>query len=104
MQFSGFFAGQSEKMARGEFRPGSMANVICLIFTAGCPSLVRPIVSAISNPSDCWKERKSLSSHHALMPLGKKRDGRRSEEHTSELQSLMRISYAVFCLKKKKNS
>src|SRR3546814_9845766 len=31
---------------------------------------------------------------HCLMP--------RSEEHTSELQSLMRISYAVFCLKKKK--
>src|SRR3546814_6380685 len=29
--------------------------------------------------------------------------GGRSEEHTSELQSLMRISYAVFCLKKKKN-
>src|SRR3546814_3811658 len=28
----------------------------------------------------------------------------RSEEHTSELQSLMRISYAVFCLKKKKNA
>src|SRR3546814_6551967 len=31
------------------------------------------------------------------------RDEERSEEHTSELQSLMRISYAVFCLKKKKN-
>src|SRR3546814_2776042 len=30
------------------------------------------------------------------------RAGLRSEEHTSELQSLMRISYAVFCLKKKK--
>src|SRR3546814_1366451 len=29
-------------------------------------------------------------------------DAHRSEEHTSELQSLMRISYAVFCLKKKK--
>src|SRR3546814_4403432 len=29
--------------------------------------------------------------------------GMRSEEHTSELQSLMRISYAVFCLKKKTN-
>src|SRR3546814_9005217 len=29
---------------------------------------------------------------------------RRSEEHTSELQSLMRISYAVFCLKKKKTN
>src|SRR3546814_8862923 len=30
-----------------------------------------------------------------------RQDGDRSEEHTSELQSLMRISYAVFCLKKK---
>src|SRR3546814_4455653 len=30
--------------------------------------------------------------------------GHRSEEHTSELQSLMRISYAVFCLKKKKQT
>src|SRR3546814_6852188 len=35
-------------------------------------------------------------TRHARIP------GRRSEEHTSELQSLMRISYAVFCLKKKK--
>src|SRR3546814_9696704 len=33
-----------------------------------------------------------------------KRPSDRSEEHTSELQSLMRNSYAVFCLKKKKNS
>src|SRR3546814_7880906 len=32
------------------------------------------------------------------------RDPARSEEHTSELQSLMRISYAVFCLKKKKTT
>src|SRR3546814_4998047 len=34
--------------------------------------------------------------------LGTNRVRRRSEEHTSELQSLMRISYAVFCLNKKK--
>src|SRR3546814_1107857 len=33
-----------------------------------------------------------------------RRDLERSEEHTSELQSLMRLSYAVFCLKKKKNT
>src|SRR3546814_9541664 len=32
------------------------------------------------------------------------RNGMRSEEHTSELQSLMRISYAVFCLKKKQHT
>src|SRR3546814_8854822 len=33
--------------------------------------------------------------------IGQVQFGNRSEEHTSELQSLMRISYAVFCLKKK---
>src|SRR3546814_7682899 len=33
-----------------------------------------------------------------------RRGANRSEEHTSELQSLMRISYAVFCLKKKKSN
>src|SRR3546814_5417948 len=44
-------------------------------------------------------ERRAFLRH--LSPVRKKRW--RSEEHTSELQSLMRISYAVFCLKKKKN-
>src|SRR3546814_1048362 len=39
---------------------------------------------------------------HASQP-GKASVTSRSEEHTSELQSLMRISYAVFCLKKKKH-
>src|SRR3546814_10565937 len=34
----------------------------------------------------------------------RRHNGMRSEEHTSELQSLMRISYAVFCLKKKKKT
>src|SRR3546814_9429491 len=36
------------------------------------------------------------------LPAGSMRFVQRSEEHTSELQSLMRISYAVFCLKNKK--
>src|SRR3546814_5778352 len=40
----------------------------------------------------------AASAHATAIPTT-----RRSEEHTSELQSLMRISYAVFCLKKKKN-
>src|SRR3546814_10220357 len=35
------------------------------------------------------------------LPSYRRREWQRSEEHTSELQSLMRISYAVFCLKKK---
>src|SRR3546814_12135053 len=42
-----------------------------------------------------------LSVDVAQMPLHGKLGACRSEEHTSELQSLMRISYAVFCLKKK---
>src|SRR3546814_2347435 len=42
---------------------------------------------------------------HELFDLGHVADiGLRSEEHTSELQSLMRISYAVFCLQKKKHA
>src|SRR3546814_6721468 len=55
-----------------------------------------------------WR-RRQRSLQHALEQRGARqcdlrRYGRhKSEEHTSELQSLMRISYAVFCLKKKKN-
>src|SRR3546814_4181422 len=45
--------------------------------------------------SDC----EDLEFHTIIFPLTN-----RSEEHTSELQSLMRISYAVFCLKKKNNN
>src|SRR3546814_8475864 len=39
-----------------------------------------------------------------FQPAGRHGPCGRSEEHTSELQSLMRISYAVFCLKKKNNT
>src|SRR3546814_1917005 len=51
-------------------------------------------------------ELQALGSEHIAMDIGRKslRSLRRSEEHTSELQSLMRISYAVFCLKKKKKT
>src|SRR3546814_3429222 len=41
----------------------------------------------------------ACEAHHIRYLVGQRQD--RSEEHTSELQSLMRISYAVFCLKKK---
>src|SRR3546814_8502444 len=53
-------------------------------------------------PAYRWMVDVSLLSGRAReMALGAA-DPPRSEEHTSELQSLMRISYAVFCLKKKK--
>src|SRR3546814_8655512 len=43
----------------------------------------------------------ALSPRRVCRVSGPRSEHRRSEEHTSELQSLMRISYAVFCLKKK---
>src|SRR3546814_1896334 len=42
--------------------------------------------------------KRLIHDNHRFSP----KSSRRSEEHTSELQSLMRLSYAVFCLKKKK--
>src|SRR3546814_4789356 len=48
------------------------------------------------NKDEAEKVKKQLEEAGATVEL------KRSEEHTSELQSLMRISYAVFCLKKKK--
>src|SRR3546814_7324390 len=46
----------------------------------------------------------ALAPMNAFLALTGMETLARSEEHTSELQSLMRISYAVFCLKKKKNT
>src|SRR3546814_1140926 len=56
-----------------------------------------------------WREVRSCPSLHTSGAARQHiqaghADRHRSEEHTSELQSLMRISYAVFCLKKKKHS
>src|SRR3546814_488513 len=50
-----------------------------------------------------WWLSMPMASVSAEGPMPKALSTRRSEEHTSELQSLMRISYAVFCLKKKTN-
>src|SRR3546814_3988250 len=55
----------------------------------GTPLLPRDIMTMI------------MSGRAFMLTLADGRRSYRSEEHTSELQSLMRISYAVFCLKKK---
>src|SRR3546814_8216160 len=54
---------------------------------------------------DCYIFSTKAATTFLLPALSNSMDRRspRSEEHTSELQSLMRISYAVFCLKKKTN-
>src|SRR3546814_8844902 len=51
-----------------------------------------------------FRSRKSCASRHRCRRGWSSVRSWRSEEHTSELQSLMRISYAVFCLKKKKTT
>src|SRR3546814_2679673 len=56
-------------------------------------------------PPALFKDQQQVFDDPVLQRVGKLYRiaiGYRSEEHTSELQSLMRISYAVFCLKKKK--
>src|SRR3546814_4240124 len=86
---------------------GSTANAVC-------PGWVRTLLVEKQISDIATRERISQQEAAAAL-LGEKQPSRtfvtpeqlgetvaRSEEHTSELQSLMRISYAVFCLKKKK--
>src|SRR3546814_10234959 len=73
---------------RPQFGPGAIHPA-----NAGGPGVDQLTVNCFSKPAT----RRIL--RNAGLQLT-----RRSEEHTSELQSLMRISYAVFCLKKKKKN
>src|SRR3546814_9316719 len=63
-----------------------------------CNSQVRPPDRLFGKHPPSCKVATSPAPHPAMTHEGRTP---RSEEHTSELQSLMRISYAVFCLKKK---
>src|SRR3546814_3326191 len=66
----------------------------------------RQAVVAADRRRRCARNRQAFArnpAHRRAIAAPRARFRARSEEHTSELQSLMRISYAVFCLKKKKN-
>src|SRR3546814_2086862 len=77
--------------------------------TGNSPWLGRPlncaaVASGISRPRHCQQLHGFAHARNIVWRLGIDSSagvGRRSEEHTSELQSLMRISYAVFCLEKR---
>src|SRR3546814_3660940 len=63
-----------------------------------------PDLQLVAEAGDGREALHACAEHDAdLVLLDIAMPGIRSEEHTSELQSLMRISYAVFCLKKNKN-
>src|SRR3546814_5779702 len=82
-----------------------IAPVVVVTLAAGQVELTLPplkgrvtgIEERLSPPVDGDVDRQATR-------LARDVSGERSEEHTSELQSLMRISYAVFCLKKKKQT
>src|SRR3546814_9189340 len=81
--------------------------------TRACPNTTKRIVTAFANPESripnpgysmfctCSRIWSISTFSSTAMLLVRASTDFRSEEHTSELQSLMRISYAVFCLKKK---
>src|SRR3546814_10207014 len=89
---------------------------LCLGLRAPCVGMRQPhaVAGVTLTIERCHRavadrSRKSLRRglRRRLVPCGEQcghPSTERSEEHTSELQSLMRISYAVFCLKKKKNT
>src|SRR3546814_5360485 len=83
----------------------SARRCTCRPSTSHAKRSVRPATCIRSVPScsSCWLERRRSTTRSCRCCFARSETSR-SEEHTSELQSLMRISYAVFCLKKKKKN
>src|SRR3546814_7883209 len=80
-------AGMADRAAKRPMRRDTIAQIY---------SMTKPVTGVAL--MQLWEQGKFRLDD----PLAKYLPEYRSEEHTSELQSLMRISYAVFCLKKKK--
>src|SRR3546814_4405252 len=84
--------------------PMSEAIVVMSACSFGCVGVVGPdgVLAGVLTDGDL---RRHMSPDLLARPAAEIMTPRpkRSEEHTSELQSLMRISYAVFCLKKKQH-
>src|SRR3546814_5365273 len=79
-------------LVRDDDIPGLIADGVCDLGVVGNNVLQEQAIA-----------RQQNGAAAAYQPIRQLGFGGRSEEHTSELQSLMRISYAVFCLKKKTN-
>src|SRR3546814_5854444 len=79
-----------------------IAGVREVVYTRSMPLATEhlAIVQSVAAQNAAVLGASMLAIEHVLSP---ETLATRSEEHTSELQSLMRISYAVFCLKKKRN-
>src|SRR3546814_5571612 len=76
--------------------------------TVAAPARPRTVLDALGLPPDRYdgpgRRHRAAQSVRPVSAAAADAARFRSEEHTSELQSLMRLSYAVFCLKKKKHT
>src|SRR3546814_10568214 len=83
------------KVTTKRMRPVAMSTLMLKPYASGKVSaMLAGIVLGFSE----------VNSRTVMMPVAERTMATDSEEHTSELQSLMRISYAVFCLKKKRHT
>src|SRR3546814_4388935 len=88
--------------AQAELVSSHIARQDIVITTALIPGRAAPRL--ITDAQIATMKPGSVIFDLAVAQGGNVEGSKRSEEHTSELQSLMRISYAVFCLKKKNNN
>src|SRR3546814_6604928 len=77
------------------------ATPAVLYLPIGAEGDFKGLVDLVNERAIIWKDE-SLGAEFFYEEIPADLADKRSEEHTSELQSLMRISYAVFCLKQKK--
>src|SRR3546814_7535239 len=92
--------GCTETMARRKALPGRIGAAKLLVRSVAILGLRTAGLAALLLPG----ARRVDIAGQWVKSWGRCPPDARSEEHTSELQSLMRISYAVFCLKKKNNT
>src|SRR3546814_8964838 len=107
-EFMDYYENQHSQLSKRQGRAPSIPNAVRYVRRYLKPEK-NPVTGAIHDPGfDCimeiwWNSREDFERSQKIIAAPDRLDAvKRSEEHTSELQSLMRISYAVFCLKKKK--
>src|SRR3546814_7501344 len=88
------------RLERGALEFVRSGSVLALLLADGCDR-------ELHRSRTCLVERRLVARTRPIFVgqahrITERVDSPRSEEHTSEIQSIMRISYAVFCLKKKK--
>src|SRR3546814_8736787 len=82
-----------DRLAEGRFNKELTEEYLRAIVAEEITKVLEPVAKPM--------EIEAFPRPQVILVIGVNGSGKRSEEHTSELQSLMRISYAVFCLKKK---